>query len=82
MKYMVQAQQFYKSHEDSYYAATVFWYQRELAVWFRSHAVFICMDDKHRIKVSEPKNPIAATDRGQRVLVGSGENLRLQIMIL
>ena len=30
------------------------------------------MDDKHRIKVSEPKYPVTTTDRGQCVLVGSG----------
>ena len=77
MKYMVQARQFRKSHEDSHYAAAVFRYQRELAVRFRSDAIFMCMDDKHRIKVGEPKYPVAATDRGRRVLVGSGETFEV-----
>ena len=69
--------QFHKSHEDSHYAAAVFLYQRELAVRFRSDAIFMCMDDKHRIKVGEPMYPVAATDRGQRVLVGSGETFEV-----
>ena len=77
VKYMVQAQQFRKSHEDSHYPAAVFRYQRELAVQFRSHAIFVCMDDKHRIKVGEPKYPVAATDRGRRVLVGFGESFEV-----
>ena len=59
--------------QDFHYAAAVFWYQRELAVRFLSDAIFMCMDDKHRIKVGEPKYPVAATDRGRCVLVGSGE---------
>ena len=74
---MVQARQFCKSHEDSHYAAAVFRYQRELAVRFRSDAIFMCMDDKHRIKVGEPKYPVAATDRGRCVLVGSGETFEV-----
>lgn len=59
------------------YAAAVFRYQRELAVRFRSDAIFMCMDDKHQIKVGEPKYPVAATDRGRRVLVGSGETFEV-----
>lgn len=35
------------------------------------------MDDKHQIKVGEPKYPVAATDRGRRVLVGSGETFEV-----
>lgn len=74
---MIQAQQFRKSHEDSHYAATVFRYQRELAVRFRSNSHFVCMDDKHRIKVGEPKHPVAATDRGRRVIVGLNETFKV-----
>lgn len=32
----------------------------------------ICLDDKHRIKVGEPGVPVAAAERGQRVLTSVG----------
>ena len=69
VKYMVQARQFRKDHEDSHYAAAVFRYQRELAVMFREYSTFHCMDDKHHVKVGEPGYPVAAAERGRRVLV-------------
>ena len=58
VKYMVQARQFRKSHKDSHYAAAVFWDQRELAVRFQSDAIFVCTDDKYRIKVGEFKSQL------------------------
>ena len=35
------------------------------------------MDGKHRIKVVEPKYPVAATDRGRRVIMGSKETFEV-----
>lgn len=32
----------------------------------------ICIDDKHRLKVREPGLPVAAAERGRRVLVRVG----------
>ena len=69
VKYMVQARQFRKAHEDSHYAAAIFRYQREQAVMFREESMFVCMDDKHRVKVGEPNYPVAAAERGRKVLV-------------
>ena len=59
---MVQARQFRKAHEDSHYAAAIFRYQREQAVMFREESLFICMDDKHRVKV-EMKEGFSASQR-------------------
>ncbi len=73
MKYMVQARQFRKHHEDAHYAAGIFRYQRELAVKFREFSTFFCLDDKHRLKVGEPNYPVAAAERGRRVLVRKNE---------
>lgn len=73
VKYMVQARQFRKDHEDAHYAAAVFRYQRELAVMFRQNSSFVCMDDKHRVKVGEPNYPVAAAERGKRVLVSRNQ---------
>ena len=51
VKYMVQACQFRKSHKDSHYDAAIFRYQREQAVMFREESMFVCMDNKHKVKV-------------------------------
>ena len=67
---MVQTWQFRKSHPDAHYAASLFRYQRELAVKFRSYRNFACLDDKHRVNVGEPGFPVAAAERGRRVMVG------------
>lgn len=63
---MVQTRQFRKTHPDAHYAAALFRYQREFAVQFKDHSVFVSLDDKHRVKVGEPGFPEAAA---RRVLV-------------
>ena len=75
IKYMVQQRQWRHSHPDTHYAAALFRYMREYAVQFRSHCGFVCLDDKHRIKVGEPGFPVAAAERGRRVMVGLNESL-------
>ena len=70
VKFMVQTRQFRKSHPDAHYAASLFRYQRELAVKFRSYSNFAFLDDKHRVRVGEPGFPVAAAERGRRVMVG------------
>lgn len=70
VRFMIQARQFHKTHADAHYAAAVFRNQRELALHLKDHSVFVSLDDKHRIKVGEPGYPIAAAERGRRVLVG------------
>jgi len=41
----------------------------------REHSVFVCIDDKHKVKVGEPKFPVAAPERGRRVSVRLDEYL-------
>ena len=77
MKYMIQQRQFCKEHLDSHHAACVFRYLREYAVHVRDHSLFICLDDKHRFKVGEPGLPVAATERGRRVIVSQGTLLQV-----
>ena len=69
VKFMIQQRQFRKQHPDQHYAAALFRYQREFALKFRDHTAFVCLDDKHRIKIGEPGFPVAAAERGRRVLV-------------
>lgn len=66
---MVQKRQFRKSHTDTHYTAAVFRYMREYAVHLRNHSMFISLDDKHRIKIGEPGFPVAAAERGKKVIV-------------
>ena len=40
---------------------------------FREESISVCMDDKHRVKVGEPNYPVAAAERGRKVLVGLNE---------
>ena len=44
----------------------------EYAVRVRQHCQFVCLDDKHRVKVGEPNFPVAAAERGRRVLTAAG----------
>ncbi|KAI8516352.1 hypothetical protein Bbelb_049330 [Branchiostoma belcheri] len=69
IKYMVQSRQLNHDHPDCHYAAAVFKYLKEFAVMFRDFTAFVCLDDKHSIKVGEPGYPLAAVDRGKSVLV-------------
>ena len=69
---MIQKRQFRKSHQDEYYAAAVFRYLREYAIKLKENCTLVCIDDKHRLKVGEPGFPVAAAERGRRVLVRPG----------
>ena len=53
-------------------AAALFRYMREYCVMLRDYSAFVCLDDKHRVKIGEPGFPVAAAERGRRVLVKKG----------
>ncbi len=74
VRFMIQQRQFRKQHPDQHYAAGVFRYQREFTRKFRSHCAFVCLDDKHQMKVGEPNFPVAAAERGRRVVVAMSES--------
>ena len=67
----VQQRQWRKQHEDSHYAACIYCYQREYAVQMQQQCVFVCIDDKHRVKIGEPNCPVASAERGRQVIVGT-----------
>ena len=62
---------------DQHYAATLFRYQREFVLKFRDSSGFICLDNKHRIKIGEPGSPIAAAERDRRVLVSMAKSFQV-----
>jgi len=68
---MVQKRQWHKEHCDAHYGAAVFRYLCELAIKFREYTAFVCLDDKHKIKIGEPGYPLAAAEQGRRVLVST-----------
>ena len=73
VKHAVEKHLFRKSHPDEHYTAALFRYQREMAVKYRDLSSFICIDDKHCIKVGQPGYPVAAAERGQQVIVSQTE---------
>ena len=74
---MVQARQLRKFHEDAHYASALFKYEKPFACKYKDFTTFVCMDDKHACKVGEPKCPVAAVDRGKRVIVGLNQSLEV-----
>ena len=50
----------------------LFKYQREYALLIKNHCLFVCLDDKHRVKVGEPGYPVAAAEHGRQVLTAAG----------
>jgi len=72
-KRMIQKRLFRKSHPDKHYCAALFSYQCEFSVKYQDSTNFICIDDKHRVKVGEPGFPVAAVERGREVVVSLHE---------
>jgi hypothetical protein len=46
---------------------------REYTVSIREHCCFVSIDDKHKVSIGEPNYPVAAAERGRRVLVREDE---------
>ena len=77
IRYMVQKRQFRKTHDDEHYAAALYRYMREYAIKLKEHCTMVSIDDKHRMKVGEPGFPVAAAERGRRVMVRSGTTFQV-----
>ena len=67
VKFKVQQRQWRRDHIDSHFAAACFRYMREYALMLRDYCYFVCLDDKHKIKIGEPNFPVASAERGRRV---------------
>ena len=72
VKFMVQSRQFRQDHIDMHYASALFRYLKEFAFKYKDDTTFVCMDDKHTMKIGEPGYPLAAVERGKQVLVARG----------
>lgn len=71
VKYMIQKHQLRKYHKDAHYASVLFRYQKEMAVKYRSHATFVSLDDKHKVRIGELGYPMASVERGIKCLLES-----------
>uniref|UniRef100_A0A1X7UZ84 Uncharacterized protein n=1 Tax=Amphimedon queenslandica TaxID=400682 RepID=A0A1X7UZ84_AMPQE len=65
-KHVIQKRQFRKSHPDAHYCAALFQYMRDYTIKYRDISLFLCLDDKHRIKIGEPGFPVAAAECGRQ----------------
>lgn len=61
------------NHVDAHYCAASWRYLREYAIKHRDIALLVSLDDKHKIKCGEPSYPVAAVERGKKVIVGAGQ---------
>ena len=75
IKFMVQQHQWRHNHPDQHYAAACYRYMREYSITLRDVCSFVSLDDKHKVKIGEPNYPVAAAERGKRVIVRSDEVL-------
>lgn len=71
VKFMIQLRQLRKDHQDSHFCAAIFRYLKEFSIQFREHCSLFFLDDKHRCKVGEPGLPVAAVERGKKVVVST-----------
>ena len=74
---MIQSRQFRKTHVDMHYASAIFRYQKEFAIMYKPFCNFVCMDDKHKLKVGEPGYPVATVERGKQVIVAMGKKFEV-----
>ncbi|XP_066928996.1 uncharacterized protein [Clytia hemisphaerica] len=70
IKMMVQKRQVRVHHVDAHYCAASWRYMREYAIKHRDIVHLVSLDDKHKIKCGEPSYPVAAVERGKKVIVG------------
>ena len=76
VKFKIQQRQWRRDHVDSHYAAALFHYMREYALMVRDYCLFVCLNDKHKIKVGEPDCPVASAERGRRVPMRANQSLQ------
>lgn len=77
VKFMIQSRQFRKTHIDMHYASSIFRYHKEFAIKYKDFCNFVCMDDKHKLKVGEPGYPVASVERGKQVIVAMGKKFEV-----
>ncbi|CAB4017899.1 Hypothetical predicted protein [Paramuricea clavata] len=75
VKMMVQKRQVRAEHVDSHYCAAAWRYLREFAVKNRHLVQLVSMDGKHKIKCGEPSFPLAAAERGKKMIVAMNQTM-------
>ena len=75
VRYCLQARQLRSTHNDNHYClAFHYWLavlrmQRKMAIALRDHSTFVCLDDKAKVPVGEPNNPMSTGVHQRRSIV-------------
>ena len=63
------------NHIDGHYCAASWRYLREYAILNKELVALVSLDDKHKVKCGEPSYPLAAAERGKKVIVGPNQTM-------
>lgn len=71
VRYCLQARQLRSVHEDDHYCLALFKMERAMAVEHRTVSTFVCLDDKAKVPIGEPGQPISTGVRPRPGIVGT-----------
>ena len=74
-KFKLQQQLVRAQHPDAYYCATLFKFQRTMAVKYREYASMFFVDDKATVPVGEPERPVSTNVRAHGVALVPGDKI-------
>ena len=73
VRHVIQTRQLRSQHEDDHYCLSLFKMQRAMAVDFKQHSSFVCMDDKAKVPIGEPSQCMSTGVRNRPgVVAGDG----------
>ena len=74
-KFKLQQQLVRAQHPDAYYCATLFKFQRTMAVKYREYASMFFVDDKATVPVGEPERPVSTNVQAHGVALVPGDKI-------
>ena len=77
VQYMVQQRQFRKSHPDEHYASAIFRYLHQFAIKYKEESIMAAWMTNTKSKWENLAFPVAAVERGKRVLVKVGASFEV-----
>lgn len=75
VQYKVQRRQLRIDHPDDHYCNAQFKYLKEMAIEKREHCALLFCDDKAKVSIGEPGNPVSTGVRGKKTIVPSSSIL-------
>ena len=68
VRYCLQARQLRSAHEDDHYCLALFRMLREMCFHYRSFSAAVCLDDKAKVPIGEPGQPMSTGVRSRQSL--------------